>query len=116
MEGLSGDQRSTDETFRKQRTCYFKDFVNGTKQQPMNRLHLHSLMYRNGWKNSKVVQMKKCTHLRQSENCKRNMETAYNSRLVRVGHLLCCSMKRQIKSYLKVHWRQCGIVVMLRKI
>ena len=28
-----------------------KDFVNGTKQQPTNHLQLHSLMYRNGWKN-----------------------------------------------------------------
>ena len=43
-----------------------KDFVNGTKQQLMNHLQLHSLMYRNGWKNSKVIQMKKYTCLRQS--------------------------------------------------
>ena len=115
--GLSGNWRSTDETFRKQRTRYLKDFVNGTKQQPMNHLQLHSLMYRNGWKNSKAIQMKKCTRLRQSVgNWKRNMETAYDSHLVRVDHLLCRSMKRQIKSYLKVHWRQCRIVVTLRKI
>ena len=44
------------------------------------------------------------------------METAYNSRLERVNHLLCCSMKIQTKSYLKVHWRRCQIAVMLRKI
>ena len=43
-----------------------KDFVNGTKQQVMNHLQLHSLMGRNEWKNSKVIQMKKYTCLRQS--------------------------------------------------
>ena len=32
------------------------------------------------------------------------------------GPLLCCSMKRQIKLYLKVHWRRCRIVVTLGKI
>ena len=37
---------------------------------------------------------------------KAKQETAYDSRLVSVNHLLCCSMKRQIKSYLKVHWRR----------
>ena len=94
-----------------------KDFVNGTKQQPTNHLQLHSLMYRNGWKNFKAIRMKNYTCLRQSiGNWKRNMETAYDSRHVRVDHLLCCSMKRQIKSYLKVHWRRCLIVVTLRKI
>ena len=66
-----------------------KDFVNGTKQQPMNHLQLHSLMYWNWWKNSKAIQMKKYTCLRQSiGNWKQNMETAYDSRLVRVDHLL----------------------------
>ena len=44
------------------------------------------------------------------------METAYDSRLVRVDRLLCCSMKRQIKSYMKVHWKQFRIGVPLRKI
>ena len=113
--GLSGNHRLTDKTFRKQRTCYLKDFVNGTKQQPMDQLH--SFMYRNELKNSKAIQMKKCTRLRQSiENWKRNMETVYDSCLVRVHHLLCCSIKRQIKSHLKVHWRWCRIVVTLRKI
>ena len=53
-------------TFRKQRTRYLTDFVNGTKQQPMNHLQLHPLMYRNRWKNSKAIQMKKCTRLKQS--------------------------------------------------
>ena len=69
------------------------------------------------WKNSKAIQMKKCTRSKQSiGNWKQNMETAYDSRRVRVDHLLCCSMKRQIKSYFKVHWRRCWIVVTLRKI
>ena len=117
MGGQSGNWRLTDKTFRKQRTRYLKDFVNSAKQQPMNHLQLHSLMYRNGWKNSKTIQMKKCTRLRQSiRNWKWNMETAYDSRLVSVNYLLCCSMRRQIKSYLKVHWRRCRIVVTLRKI
>ena len=66
MECLSANRRSTDETFRKQRTRYLTDFVNGTKQQPMNHLQLHPLMYRNRWKNSKAIQMKKCTRLKQS--------------------------------------------------